>query len=147
MKLLSTFALILITVTCNAQNQSKDKAQADALVAIWNTGFNSDNPKNIENILTSNVTMIGGQDYCQGRDSVMSQFVMKRMPVVSDLNAMNEYFSVSKDMIYTAGKYSLKVARKDGSIATAIGNFTFAWTRQTDNTFKIDFMHLESIPR
>lgn len=146
-KLLSVFALILIAVSSYGQTHTKDKARADALVAVWNTGFNSDNPKNIEAILTSSVTMIGGQDYYQGRDSVMNQFVVKRMPVVSDLNAVNEYFSVSKDMIYTAGKYSLKVARKDGSIATAIGNFTFAWIRQKDNSFKIDFMHLESIPR
>lgn len=147
MKILSIFALLLITLTTYGQKPGKDKTQADVLVANWNTGFNSDNPKNIEAILTNTVTMIGGEDHYQGRDSVMSQFVVKRMPVVSDLKAVNEYFSVSKDMIYTAGKYSLKVARKDGSIATAIGNFTFAWIRQKDNSFKIDFMHLESIPR
>lgn len=147
MKILSIFALLLLTLASYGQKRGEEKIQADALVADWNTGFNSDNPKNIEAILTSSVTMIGGQDYYQGRDLVMNQFVMKRMPVISDLNAVNEYFSVSRDMIYTAGKYSLKVARKDGSIATAIGNFTFVWIRQKDNSFKIDFMHLESIPR
>lgn len=147
LNLLSIFALVLITISSYSQNNIKDKAQADALVAIWNTGFNSDDPKNIEKILTTSVIMMGGEDYYKGKDSVMSQFVMKRMPVISDLNAVNDFFSVTRDMIYTAGKYSLKVARKDGSTSTAIGNFTFAWIRQKDNSFKIDFMHLESIQR
>lgn len=147
MKILSICALILITLTASGQNSGKDKAQADALVASWNSGFNSDNPKSIEKILTGTVTMMSGEEYYQGRDSVMGKFVTKRMPVISDLNAVNEYFSVSKDMIYTAGKYTLTVSRKDGTTGSAIGNYTFAWVRQPDNSFKIDFMHLESIPR
>ena len=141
------FILVLLSLTSYSQVSEKDKAFANSLVESWNTGFESDNPKNVEMILTNRVTMMAGDTYYAGKDSVMGKFVEKRMPLISRLNAVNQYYSVSKDMVYTAGRYSLDVKRKEGNTDTAYGNFTFIWLKQKDNTYKIDFLHIESIPK
>jgi len=146
MKATCLFVFALLSTVSYGQTNDKDKVLANSLVQTWNVGFDSDDPENIEKILATRVTMISGDTYYSGRDSVMGNFVVKRMPLISNLNAVNSYFSVSKDMVYTAGRYSLDVRRKDGTTDTAFGNFTFIWTRQKDNSFKIEFLHIESIP-
>ena len=144
----ATIVLVLLFGTASFGQQSgKDKILADSLVNEWNVRFDSDNPTKIEELLAENVCEISGEISYYGRDSVMINFVKKRMPVISNLKAVNEFYSVSKDMIYTAGKYTLKVKRSETETAEAIGNYTFIWTRQKDNKFKIEFIHLESIPK
>jgi len=141
------FILVLLSITAYSQVSEKNRAIANSLVESWNVGFGSDDPKNIAMILTSRVTMMSGDTYYAGKDSVMGKFVEKRMPLISRLNAVNQYYRVSKDMVYTAGRYSLEVKRKEGNTDTSYGNFTFIWLKQKDNSYKIDFLHIESIPK
>jgi hypothetical protein len=142
------FAAIAISFTNYGFGQTaRDKAITDSLVNEWNVRFESDVPEKLEEILAKNVTEISGSTVNHGRDSVMINFVKRRMPVISNLKAVNEFYSVSKDIIYTAGRYTLKVRRSETESVEARGNFTFVWTKQKDGHFKMEFIHIESVPR
>lgn len=144
----TTIVLVLFFASASfGQQSSQDKILADSLVNEWNVRFDSDNPTRMEEILAENVNEISGESGNNGRDSVMFNFVTKRMPVISNLKAVNEFYSVSRDMIYTAGKYSLSAKISEMEMIEAIGNYTFVWTRQKDDKFKIEFIHIESIPK
>lgn len=141
--LLLAFQIANIAYGQNAKN----KVISDSLVNEWNVRFDSDNPLKFEEILAENVHMVSGDSKIYGRNSVMTNFVKKRMPVISNLKAINEFYSVSNDMIYTAGGYTLKVKWSETETAEAIGNYTFVWTKQKDGKFRIELIHIESIPK
>jgi len=144
---LLTIAFVFLSSIAMCQNLKKDKALADSLVNLWNVNFDSDIPKNVENIITENVSMISGEYHAQGKNSIMNDFVTKRMPVIKSLNAVTEYYNVTNDMIYTSGKYTLEVKRNETIWEIAEGNFTFVWVKQIDKSFKIDNMHIESVKK
>lgn len=139
--------LLFLGSSVLAQKSNEQKAVADSLVNEWNTRFNSDKPELVKEILTDDVVEISGDVILNSRDSVMANFVVKRMPVVSELNALNQFYSVTDDMIYTAGTYTLKVNRSDGSSFNSFGNYNLVWTKQMDEKFRIEFIHIESVPR
>ena len=130
-----------------AQKSKSNKVLADSLVNQWNVRFNSDDPKSIGEILAENVSEISGETRNVSRDSVMENFIKQRMPIISELKAVNEIYSVSKDMIYTAGGYTLKVTRSKNESYIAAGNYTLVWTKQKDGKFRIEFIHIESYPK
>ena len=142
-----TIALVFFSSIAMCQNLKKDKALADSLVNLWNVNFDSDIPKNVENIITENVSMISGDYHTLGKSNIMNDFVIMRMPIIRSLNAVTEYYHVTDDMIYTSGKYTLEVKRDETLWEVAEGNFTFVWVKQTDNSFKIDNMHIESVKK
>ena len=142
-----TIALVFFSSIAMCQNLKKDKALADSLVNLWNVNFESDIPKNVENIITENVSMISGDYLTQGKSNIMNDFVIMRMPVIKNLNAVTEYYNITDDMIYTAGKYTLEVKRNETLWEVAEGNFTFVWVKQKDKSFKIDNMHIESVKK
>lgn len=146
-KFYTVFFAMSLSASAFGQAANNNKDIADSLVNEWNVRFNSDIPSKMEEILAENVNEISGDAGNYGRDSVMVNFVEKRMPVISDLKAVNEFYSVSKDMVFTAGGYTLKVKKADGQFSEAMGNYTFIWTRQKDQTFKIEFIHIESVPK
>ena len=123
------------------------KTQADLLVNDWNQRFDSDQPKLVEDILDEDVNMISGSEVYRGRAEVMDQFVKARMNVVTKLKAVNEFFSASNDIIFTAGRYSLTVNIDSKEPYEAIGNYTFIWRKNSAGKFKIIFMHTESVAR
>lgn len=149
MKTFHLFLLLSILKISSAlaQHSTTDKAFADSLVNEWNVRFNSDKPDQFREILSEAVNEISGDNGNYSRDSVMENFVKKRMPVISELKAVNEFFSVSKDMVYTAGGYMLKVTKSEQESYIAEGNYTLVWTRQKDNKFRVEFIHIESIPK
>ena len=142
-----TIALVFFSSIAMCQNLKKDKALADSLVNLWNVNFDSDIPKNVENIITENVSMISGDYHTQGKSNIMNDFVIIRMPVIKSLNAVTKYYNVTDDMIYTAGKYTLEVKRNETLWEVAEGNFTFVLVKQKDRSFKIDNMHIESVKK
>lgn len=141
---LSVFMFMCISLVAQTNDQ---KILADSLVNEWNTRFNSDNPELVKEILAANVTEISGDVVNHSCDSVMTNFVSKRMPIISELNALNEFYSVSEDMIYTAGRYTLRVNKSDGSSFIVGGNYNLVWTKQKDGKFQIEFIHIESVPK
>lgn len=140
---------VLLFFSCSvvAQKVNDQKTIADSLVNEWNTRFNSDKPELVKEILTKNVVEISGNVVNNSLDSVMANFVTKRMPIISELNALNEFYSVTDDMIFTAGRYTLKVNKSDGSSFIAGGNYTLVWIKQRDEKFRIQLIHIESVAR
>ena len=144
---LVAFIAIIITNSIFAQKMKADKALTDSLVNQWNIRFNSDQPEKVKDILAENIVEISGEDKNISRDSVMINFVEKRMPVISELNALNEFYSVSKKMIYTAGGYTLRVRKSENESFIAQGNYSFVWVKQKDNRYRIVYIHIESVPK
>lgn len=130
-----------------AQKTKANKAFADSLVNQWNIRFNSDNPEKIREILGENVNLISGDSGNFSRDSVMKNFIEKRMPVISELNAVNKFYSISNDIIYTAGGYTLKVTPIGKTPYVAEGNYTLIWHKHQDNKFRIEVIHIENLPK
>lgn len=147
MRKILTIALVFFSGIAVCQTSNKDKVLADSLVNLWNVGFDSDIPKNVENILTEKVSMISGDYRTQGVSTIMNDFVIQRMPLIRSLNAVASYYSVSDEMIYTSGKYTLEVKRNETLWEVAEGSFTFIWVKQKDKSFKIDAMHIESVKK
>lgn len=140
---------VLLFFSCSvvAQKVNDQKTIADSLVNEWNTRFNSDKPELVKEILTKNVVEISGNVVNNSRDSVMANFVTERMSIISELNALNEFYSVTDYMISTAGRYTLKVNKSDGSSFIAGGNYTLVWIKQRDEKFRIQLIHIESVAR
>lgn len=142
--------IIVMFAICNSvisQSNKIDKILADSLINQWNIRFNSDNPDKIGEILTDDVVLISGDERNITKDSVMENFVKLRMPVISELKALNEYYKVSKQMIYTAGSYTLRVTKNNNESYIALGNYSFVWTKQKDTNYRIAYMHIESVSR
>ncbi len=126
------------------QNQ---KNLTDSLVKEWNERFNADIPEKMEEIFDQDVVYLSGNEAISGRDSVMSSFVKKRMPVIFDLLALNDYHTTSNEMIFTAGRYTLNVRRSETEVVTAGGNYTLIWKLQRNKQYKIVYIHIESVPK
>ena len=146
-KYLIIIVLFTISNSVFSQKSKIDKILADSLINQWNIRFNSDNPDKISEIMTEDVVLISGEDRNVSKDSVMKNFVKTRMPVISELKAVNEFYSVSKQMIYTAGSYTLRVTKSEKETYIALGNYSFVWTKQKDNKYRIAYMHIESVAR
>lgn len=145
-KYLVIIALVTISNLVFSQKNT-DKNLTDSLINQWNIRFNSDNPNKISEIMTDDVVMISGNERYVSIDSVMENFVKMRMPVISELIALNEFHSVSKQMIHTAGGYTLRVTKSNKETYIAIGNYSFIWIKQKDNKYRISYMHIESVAR
>ena len=146
-KYLVIIVLVTISNSVFSQNNKIDKNLTDSLINQWNIRFNSDNPDKISEIMTDDVVLISGNERYVSKDSVMENFVKMRMPVISELKALNEFYSVSKQMIHTAGSYTLRVTKSNKETYIAMGNCSFVWIKQKDNKYRISYMHIESVAR
>ncbi len=149
---LSVFTLAVIFTSCNRAEREKScedqtsciKVNSDSLIQLWNNAWNTKNLEAFKGMIADNAIAIDKEWKVEGRDSIMSNWITKNLPVISNvktelLHECNCFCCVS-----LTGFYTLDVTTKEG-LKTEKGNFTFIWKLQDDKSYKLEVMHMTQL--
>jgi ketosteroid isomerase-like protein len=142
------FSALLFNACQNVQSGETETTgaiqliSADSLTRDWVDAWNQDNPVAIANMFNENSVLIYGAWQVNSRDSIMHKWVNKQMPQIANLQKTRISSGSGSDMAYYSGFWTLDITRNDSVIGQNERNFSAIWKKQTDQSWKIEMIHL-----
>ncbi len=138
--------LLLISSACKQSNSKSELSSSydvssDSLMNEWNEAWNTHDSTAISNLLTSNsVVVFSTKERLMGADSIMTNWVNKNLPSVTNLKTEKVSSSESSEMAYFNGTYTLDITRNDSVVGSDAGCFNIVWKLQDNQDWKIELM-------
>lgn len=143
---LSILSMMILISSCSSKPKDEKVVKEtivspDSLIGIWNTAWSSTDSITVSKIFTDDAQVVfSSEERIIGKDSIMTNWVNKNLPMVRNLKTDKYISSATEDMVYYSGSYSLDIVREDSVIGSDIGCFTTIWRKQEDNNWKIELM-------
>ena len=125
----------------NCGDEKCDVVKPDSLLRLWINAWNTKNSEALKNMIADKAVMLEKDLKIEGRDSIMTKWVSKSMPAISNLNCDRIASCTCCCCISATGFYKLDVTVPQGK-SKETGNFTFIWKKQDDKSWKLELMHL-----
>ena len=143
--------IIAITISsCSNNNKTSDNsnnenkvASVDSLVNAFSKAWNGKDSKSIESMFSNSIVYLNGGRATIGKDSIMKYLVGRALNDVENLKIIKISEITSNELVLFAGKWS--ASNKNDSIPLNEGNISVLWKKQSDSTWKMELMHLNSV--
>lgn len=115
-------------------------SQSDAYGAAWN----GEDPAAVAAFFTEDATVTAGDSTYTGREEIQQGWVAPALPGITDLTATEATYERQGDQIIESGRFSYTATAEDGSTQQATGSFTHTWVQDTDGTWRIRAVEVQS---
>lgn len=157
MKTIHTLSLIVVSLflisackqtnNSNADNSLSHTVSADSLMNEWNLAWNKQDSTAIFNMLANNsVVVFSTREKLMGADTIMTNWINKNLPDVTNLKTEKVSSSTSSEMVFFNGTYTLDITKNDTVIGSDMGCFTFVWKLQNKKDWKMELLFFGKNP-
>jgi ketosteroid isomerase-like protein len=142
----------LILFSCNdikGKETKNDPPLAETRIDItslnkeFNAAWNAKDSVKVVSLLADDVKLLKVKDVLTGKTEVAAKWLNKNLPVAGNLKTNVVSSEADNHTGYEAGTFALDVSLPNQKPFEATGNYTFIWKRQSDNSWKINFIQLE----
>jgi ketosteroid isomerase-like protein len=144
--------LFLISACTQSKNSKSDNSlnhtvSADSLMTEWNVAWNKHDSTAISNMLANNsVVVFSTKEKLMGADTIMTNWVNKNLPNVTNLKTEKVSSAASSEMVFFNGTYTLDITKNDTVIGADMGCFTFVWKLQNSKEWKMELLFFGKNP-
>lgn len=125
----------------NLDNSVSYSVSPDSLINIWNEAWNKHDSTAISNMLATNsVVVFSTEEKLVGVNTIMTDWVSKNLPMVTNLKTEKTSAATSSEMAYFNGTYTLDIVRNDTILGSDKGCFTFVWKLQDSKDWKMELI-------
>jgi ketosteroid isomerase-like protein len=143
--------IMAITISsCSNNNQTAETssnenkiASVDSLINSFNNAWNVKDSKSIENMFSNSIVYFNGGRATIGKDSIMKYLVGRGLNDVENLKTIKMSEFATNELALFAGKWS--ATNKNDSISLNEGNISILWKKQSDNSWKMELMHINTL--
>jgi ketosteroid isomerase-like protein len=143
------FILVLLVLlsACKQSNNSKidnrlsHSVSPDSLMNVWNAAWNNQDSTAIYNLLATNsVAVFSTKEKFVGVDALMTNWVNKNISKIRILKTEKVSSSISSEMVYFNGTYTVDITKNDTLLSENTGSFTFVWKLQNNKDWKMELL-------
>lgn len=117
----------------------------DSLVGLWIKAWNAKDTAALSGMIGEKALLINDGMKLNGRDSIMAKWIKVGLPVVNNMNCDIAGTSSCCCCLSASGFYKIDVGEKD-KVVKATGSFTFIWKKQEDKSWKMELIHIATLP-
>jgi len=124
-----------------------DKVNVDSLSKVFVDSWNAGDSAAIMATMASNCIVMNDSVIHNGADAIAAGWVSGGVKVLSNIAVSSMQKGSSALVAYDAGTYSLDLTIPNGPKLKEKGNYSLAWERQEDKSWKLTMVHIEDITR
>ena len=151
---------LIILISCVAMagcNQHADKSQVtgvenklinvDSLNAVFVASWNNKDTMAAVNIMADNAIVMNDSLIHNGANEIANNWIRGGIKVISNIKTVSLIKDANENMAYDGGTYSLDLTIQGGPIIEEKGHYSFVWTKQDNEDWKLTLIHLENTSR
>lgn len=160
MKLKQTLGILVIVIigilfsACSGNKEQKitsDKisqnVSVDSLITTFTDLWNQNDSIGLSKTFTNSTLVLIGDGKATGTDSIMKNLVSKQLPRVANLKITKFSEGTSTDFAFYTGSWTIDFTKNETVVGSDVGNITIIWKKQSDNSWKIELLHMNSLPK
>jgi ketosteroid isomerase-like protein len=134
---------VVVMVSCANQNNSVNVQDlSKQFISAWNS---KDSAK-IDSLLAQDVQFLQADSHFNGKGEVAQKWVRESLPTINNLKTNAVSSQTDRNTAYEGGTFSVDVTSPDQPSAYGEGNYFFVWKKQSDNSWKINYIQIEDLP-
>lgn len=153
-KILFTSLMALVFFSCKENKEViiekeiiVDKVNVDSLSKVFVDSWNASDSAAIMASMASNCIVMNDSVIHNGAEAIAAGWVSGGVKVLSNIAVSSMQKGSSALVAYDAGTYSLDLTIPNGPKLKERGNYSLAWERQDDQSWKLTMVHIEDITR
>lgn len=155
MKLKQTLGISVIVIigllfsACSGNKQKTTSettvkmVSVDSLIALFNVAWNQHDSIAISKMFTNTTLVLTVGVKAIGIDSIMKN-LGKQILRTSNFKTTKIAEGISSDIAYYAGSWTIDIIENNSVVGNADGNITAIWKIQSDNSWKIELLHMSN---
>ncbi len=124
-----------------------DKVNVDSLSKVFVESWNASDSAAIMATMSANCIVMNDSVIHNGAEAIAAGWVSGGVKVLSNIAVSSLIKGSSALVAYDAGTYSLDLTIPNGPKLKEKGNYSLAWERQDDKSWKLTMVHIEDITR
>lgn len=122
-------------------------ADLDSLTSAFLAGWNNKDSTAISKAIAENAILMTDSLVYRGLSEISDNWISGGVKVVSNLKTSSVVNDSDIKIAYSAGTYTHDLTPPGGEVYKIKGNYSFAWTKQTDGAWKLTFIHIEDLTK
>lgn len=147
--IIASFALTALIGCAHRSDTPASTAPADldSLTSAFLAGWNNKDSTAISEAIAENAILMTDSLVYKGLSEISENWISGGVKVVSNLKTSSVVKDSDIKIAYSAGTFTHDLTPPSGQVFKIKGNYSFAWTKQTDGTWKLTFIHIEDLTR